>query len=99
MSSADEHERLLLLLQFRELGLRFLDSFNPKLNKSIVVADAILSYDGDINTNRPIRHQAHEFVQECVGIIEKKSVSPQNQFFHDWITDWNKIFGINYTGV
>lgn len=90
---------LLLRLQFRELGLRFLDSYNPKLDKSIVVADAILSYDGPIETNRPVRHLAHEFVQECVEIIEGKSICLNNKDFHEWITVWNREFGIDYTGV
>lgn len=85
---------LLLRLQFRELGLRFLDSYNPQLDTSIVVADAILSYWGKIDTSRPIRHLAHEFVQECVGIIEGKSVSSRNAYFHKWITTWNIEYGI-----
>jgi hypothetical protein len=92
MSRADE--QLLLRLQFRELGLRFLDSYNPKLDKSIVVADAILSYDGPIETHRPVRHLAHEFVQECVGIIEGKSIRSHNENLHHWITVWNREFGV-----
>ncbi len=65
---------LLLQLQFRELALRFLDSFNPKLEKAIVIADAILSFDNTI----------------------KKSIGVKNQEFHDWITVWNRDFGVKW---
>ncbi len=61
-------DRLMKILSWRELALRFLDSHNPQPERAIVVAHAILEWDGDLGDN--MRHHAHGFAVQAVRIIE-----------------------------
>lgn len=80
-------------IRFRELSLRFLDLYNPQPERAIVIADAILSFDGAVDKERPMRHISHEFVNAATRLIEKSSEigdSPMER----WISDWNEEFGV-----
>ena len=80
-------------IRFRELSLRFLDSYNPQPDRAIVIADAILSFDGEIDEQLPMRHISHRFVYAATRLIEKECVlgsSPMER----WISDWNEEFGV-----
>ena len=79
-------------IRFRELALRFLDSFNPQPEKAIVIADAILSYDSYIDEKLPMRHSAHAFVLEATKLIEKGS-PPREGIVGKWLNEWNERFG------
>ena len=80
-------------IHFRELALRFLDSYNPQPEKSIVIADAILSYDGYVDETIPMRHTAHSFVSKAMRVIEKGG-SEGDSVVGKWIHEWNEKFGV-----
>jgi hypothetical protein len=86
------NDDVLKRLHFRELALRYLDSFNPPLKKSIVIADCICSYDGNLNPVAPMRHIAHTFVHGAAKIIENNQLLPADHAFHHWLTEWSKNF-------
>ena len=92
MSASDN--AVLLRLHFRELALRFLDGMNPQPDKAIVIADAICSYDGEIDTGRPIRYEAHDFFHEALKVIEQKQTMLNGRNFNSWLHVWNKGFGV-----
>lgn len=79
-------------LHFRELALRFLDGINPQPHKAIVIADAICSYDGDLDEGRPMRYEAHDFVQAALQIIDRDE-GASGRLFGYWLTFWNEKFG------
>lgn len=97
-------DEILQRLGWRELALRFLDSFNPKLRTEVIIANAIVDYDGDIPEDIPLRHHAHEFVRICVNIIEHSSLNlryPANskltaRGIQDWVVSWNEKMGLDY---
>jgi hypothetical protein len=84
---------------FVRLGEFFLFSFNPKLDRDVVILECLHSYDQPIPQTRPIRHTAHDFIRACERIIEKDmpvTKNPSNQVIADlehWISDWNKAHG------
>lgn len=83
---------ILQRLHFRELALRFLDSYNPQCDKAIVIADAILSWNGPLDTSEPMRYQASDFVRQAVRIIEN-TMEPAGKY-SAWLIQWNKKYGI-----
>ena len=87
-------DQILRVLAWRELALRFLDGY--KLEKSIVVADCIVSYDGYLPEFEPLRYHAHRFVEEAVALIEHDVHKEPESDATVWITRWNKRHGINY---
>ena len=80
-------------IRFRELSLRFLDSYKPQSDRAIVIADAILSFDGEIDEKQPMRHISHEFVSAALRLIERECVLG-NSPMECWISDWNEEFGV-----
>jgi len=85
--------RVLQRLGFRELAFRFVDSFNPPLGpRAIVVADAIVSFDGPLDCGVPLRYQADEFVWEAVRVIVRGE-RDGGGVFGDWVVEWNSKFG------
>lgn len=89
-------ECLVRLLSFRELALRFLDGINPQPYHAIVIADAIVSFDGvdQLDAAIPMRHHAHEFVQEAMRVIENKATFLSGRQFGRWMVVWNGEFGV-----
>ena len=89
-------QRLVRLLSFRELALRFLDDTNPKPYHAIVIADAIVSFDEceSLDDQVPMRHHAHEFVQEALRVIECKTAFLSGRQFARWMVVWNDQFGV-----
>jgi hypothetical protein len=79
-------------LHFRELALRFLDGINPQPYRAIVIADAICSYDGDLDEGLPMRHQCHNFVHAAMRIIDRNEPASGEAFSY-WIDNWNEKFG------
>lgn len=84
---------ILQRLHFREIALRYLDSFNPAPAKSIVIADCICSYDGQLLSISPMRYQAHSFVHSAYRLIEQGQELPVSQPYAGWLTNWMKEFG------
>lgn len=89
-------DRLVRLLSFRELALRFLDGINPQPYHAIVIADAVVSFDGvdDLDAAIPMRHHAHEFVTEALNVIEYKKDFLSGKYFCRWMVVWNDEFGV-----
>lgn len=89
-------DQLVRLLSFRELALRFLDGVNPQPYHAIVIADAIVSFDGvaELDPGIPMRHHAHEFVQEALRVIENKAKFLSDKPFSRWMVVWNDEFGV-----
>jgi hypothetical protein len=89
-------QRLVRLLSFRELALRFLDDVNPKPERAIVIADAIVSFDEVDSLDRlvPMRHHAHAFVDEALRVIEYRSAFLSGRQFGRWMVVWNDQFGV-----
>lgn len=85
-------DNVLRRLHFRELSLRYLDSFNPQLKRSIVIADCICSYDGNLNPEAPMRHVAHTFVHAAVKLIEHNGDIADDHVFKRWLDEWIKKF-------
>ena len=85
---------ILLRLHFRELALRYLDQTNPQPNRAIVIADAICSYDGPFEENRPMRYEAHDFFHEALKLIEFKQPLSSGRRFNQWLHTWNLTFGV-----
>jgi hypothetical protein len=88
-----QEQTILLRLHFQEMALRFLDGTNPQPSRAIVIADAICSYDGEIDTTRPVRYEAHEFFHEALAVIQNSQLTPSKKRFNDWLHRWNKEFG------
>ena len=84
---------VLLRMHFRELALRFLDSYNPQPVRAIVIADCICSYDGELDDKVPMRHQAHDFVTQAMRAIDRGEPCQYAGRFVDWINNWNSRFG------
>lgn len=85
-------DEILKRLHFRELALRYLDSFNPPLKRAIVIADCICSFDENLNPVVPMRHIAHTFVHGAARLIEQNQPLPDDHAFHRWLTRWAKEF-------
>jgi hypothetical protein len=81
--------RLVRLLAWRELALRFLNAHTPQPDRAIVVAHAILEWDGDLGEN--MRHNAHYFTVQAVNIMELdedyKQLSSACQV-ENWLIRW-----------
>ena len=94
--SAAPVDSLVRLLAFRELALRFLDGIVPQPYHAIVIADAIVSFDGivECDSSVPLRHHAHEFVKEAVSVIESKATFLSGRQFGEWMVVWNDEFGV-----
>ena len=87
------NEPILERLHFRELALRFLDSYNPQPDRAVVIADAICAFDGMLTDAIPMRHHAHRFVAEAYRIIEQEREGSDAPF-SAWLIWWNRQFGI-----
>lgn len=92
--SAPVDSIVLLRLHFREMCLRFLDGMNPQPDKAIVIADAICSYDADIDTERAMRYEAHDFVHEALKVIQQDQPMLNGRRFNQWLHRWNAEFGV-----
>ena len=74
-------------LGWRELALRFLDSYNPKPERAIVIVNVIVEFDGHIPDDVPLRHHAHEFVRTADTIISQRG-TPKINPVSEWIRRW-----------
>lgn len=79
-------DMILQRLAWRELALRFLNSFNPQPDKAIVIANAIVEYDGEIGF--PMRYHAHGFVQSAYQIIEHEKTWKPTLEMDEWLMAW-----------
>lgn len=76
---------------WQQLAINFLESFNPKLKREIIIREAILAYDGYLSDVR-IRHHAHDFIQKAVRLIELKQ--PLGETHTElWLIEWNRLNG------
>lgn len=80
--------RIVRLLAWRELALRFLDAHNPQPYRAIVVAHAILDWDGELGFN--IRNHAHHFTTMAVRIIDgpDQAETPEMTDLEKWLIRW-----------
>lgn len=74
-------------LGWRELALRFLDSFNPKLNREIIVVNAVVDYDGPLPETH-LRYHAHSFVRAAAAMIEQEITPSPGEECGDWLKEW-----------
>jgi hypothetical protein len=80
---------LVRLLAWRELAFRFLDAHNPQPYRAIVVAHAILDWNGELGEN--MRHHAHHFTVQAVRIIELDDAHQQLSSacpVENWLIRW-----------
>ena len=85
-------QNILRVLAFREIAMMFLKSYNPRCEKEVVVADAIMAYDGEIPDGN-CRYLASDFVRQATSQIESNQ-PPIDTEIANWIGDWNKEFGV-----
>jgi hypothetical protein len=82
--------------RFRTLATHFLDSFNPGLDRHVVVLDAIwslpLSYIPSGKEGRAGRDFAHAFVHACVTIIEHANLTLHYPGFDPEVENWVKCW-------
>lgn len=79
---------------FYELAKHFLQSYNPKCYREVVILNCILDYDGPLPEDGPMRHFAHEFVNLAYIMIEMQYKNGnlieqgKKQPFFEWIDNW-----------
>lgn len=88
-----ESERLLNIQAFRDISMMFLKSMNPRLEREVVVMDAIYAYRGPL-PEHSMRYFAHQFVRSAERIIDKGLTVSTSVVIDAWITQWNKEFGL-----
>jgi hypothetical protein len=78
------------ILAWRELALRFIDSYNPQPDKAIVIAHCILEWDGELGDN--MRRHAHHFVERAVMFIDgpEQVETPKMDDLDKWLIRWRK---------
>lgn len=84
---------ILKRLHFQEMALRFLDGMNPQPDRALVIADAICSYDGPLDTRQPMRYLAHDFLWQAIPVIERRQ-GANNGAFAEWLRKWNETYGV-----
>lgn len=94
MSDAERaNKHLLRVLAWQELAIWFLNEYNPRPERAVVIAHAILEWDGE-TSHLNMRHHAHCFVERAYRIIELGQVLETTEDHHPamlaWITDWTK---------
>ena len=80
---------ILRRLAWREIALRFLDSYNPMPDKAIVIANAIVEYDGNIPDTH-MRYHAYEFVSKATARIEHRESTEGRNTIMQWLDKWCK---------
>lgn len=85
----DSIEKLSRIMAFRELALRFLDSFNPQPKKAIVIANAIVDYDESVGIGS-LRYFSHDFVRMAYDRIENDREQERCIPIGDWLNRWHE---------
>lgn len=63
-------------LHFRELAKYFVQSYNPRLQREVIILDAIWCYDYKRIEGIPIRYDAHDFVKHIASIMNDTKLNP-----------------------
>lgn len=81
---------------WQQLAFYYISSFNPKIEKAVVIMDAIVVYsatqpiDNLTRLDQPLRYTAHTFVRQAVLHIEKGEELNPLRTLDKWIMDWTK---------
>lgn len=85
---------LVRILAWRELALRYLESYNPRIEHEMVIVNMIVDYDAYIPYNQPLRYNANNFVETAVRMIEYGKPADRENPATLWIQSWLATDGV-----